>query len=177
MRWLLAVVVSVAVSPTFGQGESAAEIFATQIAPVLTHARCLNCHTKSNFPRQGDERRRHDFLVSRGGAGDGAAGLHCSTCHQDANQANGVPGAPNRHLAPLSMAWEDLSAGSLCRRLKERSRNGDRDLDALISHISDDRWVGWGWDPGGERKPIPVARQVFAQNLARWQALGAACPD
>ena len=30
---------------------------------VLTHPRCLNCHTKTDFPRQGDERRRHAQLV------------------------------------------------------------------------------------------------------------------
>src|SRR5687767_7211820 len=77
-----------------------------QIATVLRHPRCMNCHTATDFPRQGNERRRHDMLVMRGPDDHGAPAMRCSSCHQNINQANGVPGAPNWGLAPLTMAWE-----------------------------------------------------------------------
>ena len=30
-----------------------------QVYSVLIHPRCINCHTASNYPQQGDDRRRH----------------------------------------------------------------------------------------------------------------------
>src|SRR5579883_2399816 len=92
----------------------------TRIATVLKSPRCMNCHTDEThlFPRQGDDRHRHLFNVQRGPSDIGAAGLHCGTCHHDRNNAaSGVPGAPGWHLAPLSMAWEGLSDGGICRRV------------------------------------------------------------
>ena len=75
---------------------------------VLTHPRCINCHTATNYPEHGDDRHRHLFNVVRGSAGTGVPGLNCATCHQQSNaDATGVPGAPNWRLAPLSMAWQD----------------------------------------------------------------------
>jgi hypothetical protein len=89
-----------------------------QMATVLQHPRCMNCHPRTDFPRQGDDRHRHTMNVMRGPADRGAPGLHCSACHQSTNQAaSGVPGAPDWHLAPLRMAWDGLSAGELCRAL------------------------------------------------------------
>ena len=29
-----------------------------QVYSVLTHPRCINCHTATDYPQQGDERRR-----------------------------------------------------------------------------------------------------------------------
>src|SRR3989442_1542109 len=37
-----------------------------EIAKVLPHSRCLNCHTTTNFPRQGDDRHALANLVRRG---------------------------------------------------------------------------------------------------------------
>ncbi len=31
----------------------------TEVASVLRHPRCMNCHTFTEFPRQGDDRHRH----------------------------------------------------------------------------------------------------------------------
>ncbi len=153
------------------------QIFAERIAPVLTHPRCLNCHTRGDFPRQGDDRHRHAFLVSRGADGKGVPGLQCSTCHQASNQdASGVPGAPNWHLAPLTMAWEDLPAGELCRVLKDPAKNGGRDLEALLRHMSGDALVRWGWQPGAQRRPVSLPHDQFVVALSRWIELGAACP-
>jgi len=75
-----------------------------QVYSVLTFPRCINCHTATNYPEQGDDRHRHWFNVVRGPEGKGVPGLNCVTCHQSANaDTTGVPGAPNWHLAPLSM--------------------------------------------------------------------------
>jgi hypothetical protein len=36
---------------------------------VLTYPRCINCHTATNYPEQGDQRRRHFANVIRGPEG------------------------------------------------------------------------------------------------------------
>src|SRR2546430_11155763 len=77
-----------------------------QVYSVLTHPRCINCHTASNSPQQGDDRHRHFANVVRGADGHGVAGFQCITCHQESNaNSTGVPGGPDLHLAPLSMRW------------------------------------------------------------------------
>src|SRR5712692_7369810 len=79
-----------------------------QVYSVLTHPRCINCHTATNYPQQGDDRHPHLFNVVRGQTGMGVPAFTCATCHQRANaDATGVPGAPGWHLAPLSMQWQD----------------------------------------------------------------------
>src|SRR6266545_6077311 len=81
-----------------------------QVYSVLTHPRCINCHTATNYPQQGDDRRRHFANVVRGPAGKGVPALQCVTCHQEANaDSTGVPGAHDWHLAPLSMKWQYLN--------------------------------------------------------------------
>ena len=36
-----------------------------QVYSVLTSPRCINCHTATNYPQQGDERRRHVANIVR----------------------------------------------------------------------------------------------------------------
>src|SRR5258708_277216 len=79
-----------------------------QVYSVLTSPRCINCHTATNYPQQGDDRHRHFANVIRGPEGKGVPGLNCVSCHQSANaDSTGVPGGHNWHLAPLSMRWQD----------------------------------------------------------------------
>src|SRR5256714_13894049 len=81
-----------------------------KVYSVLTHPRCINCHTATNYPQQGDDRHRHFANVVRGPEGQGVPGLNCATCHQTANaDSTGVPGAQGWQLAPLSMKWQDLN--------------------------------------------------------------------
>src|SRR5258708_40329587 len=81
-----------------------------QVYSVLTHPRCINCHTATNYPQQGDDRHRHFANVVRGPEGKGVPPLQCVTCHQDANaDSTGLPGAHDWHLAPLSMTWQGLT--------------------------------------------------------------------
>src|SRR3712207_8771708 len=64
-----------------------------QVYTVLTHPRCINCHTSKSYPQQGDDRHRHFANVTRGPEGKGVAGLNCATCHQESNaDSTGVPG-------------------------------------------------------------------------------------
>ena len=44
-----------------------------QVYSVLTHPRCINCHTATNYPQQGDDRHRHFANVVRGPGGQGRA--------------------------------------------------------------------------------------------------------
>src|SRR3954453_19554515 len=76
--------------PTAGIAEhddaGAANAFKAMVT-VLHHPRCMNCHSKGDFPRQGDDSHRHTMNVRRGLQGNGVAGMRCSTCHQDFNLA------------------------------------------------------------------------------------------
>jgi hypothetical protein len=147
------------------------------IAKVLLHPRCLNCHTSVDYPKQGDDRHPHWFRVMRGGDDRGAPGMRCAACHQPVNnEASGVPGAPNWHAAPRSMAWEQKTPAQLCRVLLDKSKNGNRSIDALVEHMSNDPLVAWGWAPGAKREPVPIAKPEFVTLLQRWQKAGAPCP-
>jgi hypothetical protein len=35
------------------------------MAEVPRHPRCMNCHTVTEFPRQGNDRHRHQQMVAR----------------------------------------------------------------------------------------------------------------
>src|SRR5579883_1465701 len=56
-----------------------------RIATVLQSPRCLNCHTSTNFPRQGDDRHAHIFFVERGPDNRGLPWARCTSCHGEAN--------------------------------------------------------------------------------------------
>ena len=158
-----------------------------QVYSVLTHPRCINCHTATNYPQQGDDRHRHFANVVRGPGGMGVAGLSCATCHQEANaNSTGVPGSHNWHLAPLSMAWQDrndrpLSSAQLCRVLTDRGKNHGMDGPALLKHHAEDKLVGWAWEPGrditgAERTLPPLSRPEFAEATRQWVEAGTPCP-
>jgi len=150
---------------------------------VLTGPRCQNCHTLTDYPRQGDDRHPHRFNVMRGNNGRGASGLPCSTCHgRDNNSSSGVPGAnEDWRLAPLSMGWEGLSPALRCAHLKDPQSNGGRSGAAVIDHLQTPL-VKWAWSPGtdargGARNPPSVSHAEFMQAAKTWVANGSACPD
>ena len=74
------------------------------------------------------------------------------------------------------MAWIGLSPAASCEMIQDRSRNGDRDLAALEKHVREDKLVLWGWNPGGERAPVPVPHAEFVAAFQRWAEAGAPCP-
>ncbi len=149
------------------------------IIPVLHHPRCMNCHSRGDFPRQGDDSHRHTMDVRRGPDGDGTAAVKCSSCHQDHNLqgAHVPPGAPDWRLPPpgMPMIWEGLTDRQLCRLFKDPGRNGGRDVDGIVEHM-DTPLVRWGWHPGDARSPVPVPQAEFLADVKTWAAKGAACP-
>lgn len=153
-----------------------------QMHQVLSHPRCVNCHPKDDTPKQGLDQHDHVPPITRGPQDRGPVGIACAACHTDANYDPGrVPGAPNWHLAPLSMAWEGKSAPELCRALTDRSRNGNRDITATVKHLIEDKLVAWGWSPGIDlngqpRVPVPIAKDEFDRIVVAWAKSGAACP-
>ena len=147
-----------------------------RIAEVLRHPRCLNCHPDGDAPRQTDDRQRHRMLVTRGADGLGTPAMRCTTCHQEANTADGrVPGAPGWRLAPPTMAWEGLGDGALCRALMDPRRNGRKTVADLVRHMTRDALVQWAWSPGDRATP-PLSQYEFHDAVRRWASTGAACP-
>jgi hypothetical protein len=160
-----------------GSSRAAAEFRA--MLPVLHHPRCMNCHSHGDFPRQGDDSHPHTMDVHRGSEGHGANAVLCSTCHQDHNLPglHTPPGAPGWALPSpgMPMIWEGLSASQLCQVFKDPRQNGHRTVEQIVEHMSTPL-VLWGWDPGGDRTPIPTPKDEFLNHVKAWASHGAACP-
>lgn len=152
----------------------------TAFSPVLRHPRCMNCHSRGDYPRQGDDGHQHTMNVRRGTDGHGVTAEKCSTCHQDHNLAGAhmPPGAPNWGLPPSSMPmiWEGLTDAELCRAIKDPKQNRNRNLNQLVEHLTEDKLVAWGWNPGEGRTPVPISHEDFSQRVKTWQVAGAPCP-
>ncbi|HEX2512835.1 MAG TPA: Isoquinoline 1-oxidoreductase subunit, partial [Xanthobacteraceae bacterium] len=78
----------------------------------------------------------------------GVAGNTCSACHTEGNftlseqaRYQSIPGHARWSLAPIEMAWEGKSLGEICAQLKDRTRNGGRDLALLHEHFAKDDLV------------------------------------
>jgi hypothetical protein len=151
---------------------------------VFRHPRCQNCHIEGDAPRQFDAGVPHAMLVSRGPDGHGAPGLPCATCHAETNPPasfgpHAPPGAPHWALPPPEhkMAWFRLGPADLCKTIKDKRKNGGRDLQALTTHVSEDALVLWGWNPGGARAPVSVPHEEFVAAFEKWAASGGPCPS
>src|SRR5438876_7758785 len=158
-----------------------------QVYSVLTSPRCINCHTATNYPQQGDDRHRHFANVIRGPAGKGVPALNCASCHQQANaDGTGVPSGDNWQLAPLSMRWQDtndqpLSSAAVCRAVTDRSRNENVDGRALLKHHEEAALVLWAWNPGwrpdGTSRTLPpLSHPEFVATTRRWVEARTPCP-
>jgi hypothetical protein len=152
----------------------------TAFLPVLRSPRCMNCHSQGNFPRQGDDGHPHTMNVRRGATGFGVTSEKCSTCHQDHNLAGAhlPPGAPGWRLPPpgTPMIWQGLTDSQLCESIKDPKQNRSRNLDQLVEHLTEDKLVLWGWNPGEGRTPVPMPHDEFTAKVKQWQAAGAPCP-
>lgn len=171
-------------APTRAEGLAAWQ----QVYSVLTHPRCINCHTATNYPQQGDDRHRHFANVVRGPTGEGVAALQCVTCHQEANaDSTGVPGAHDWHLAPLSMKWQDpndkiLSSADVCKAVTDRSKNNNLDGAGLLKHHEKEALVLWAFQPGrgidGSMRTLPpLNHEQFVAATRAWVEAGTPCPQ
>jgi mono/diheme cytochrome c family protein len=158
-----------------------------KVYSVLISPRCINCHTATNYPQQGDDRHRHFANVIRGPEGQGVPALNCVSCHQETNaDSTGVPGGTIWHLAPLSMRWQDandrpLSSAAVCRAVTDRSRNENMDGRALLKHHEEAELVRWAWHPGrrpdGSMRTLPpLSHADFDAATRTWVEAGTPCP-
>src|SRR5881397_515416 len=159
-----------------------------QVYSVLTHPRCINCHTATNYPQQGDDRHRHFANVVRGPAGKGVPAMQCVSCHQEGNaDSTGVPGAHDWHLAPLSMKWQYLNdkiltSAEVCRTVTDRSKNNHLDGAALLKHHAEEPLVLWSFQPGrgmdGTVRTLPpLTHEQFVGATSKWVEAGMPCPQ
>ena len=155
-------------------------IFA-EIGKVLTHPRCMNCHPAGDHPLQGADHSEHFPPVWR--PESAAFAETCAECHTEANftlhaaaSYKSIPGNPRWGLAPLSMAWQGKSLSEICRQIKDKDRNGGRDLALLQEHVATDELVAWGWSPGAGREPAPGTQAQAGQLMQAWIDSGAECP-
>lgn len=162
--------------------QAAKDAFAT-VHQVFQHPRCANCHIPGDAPLIGDKSVPHPMGVVRGPEGHGALGLPCASCHGDKNSPasygeHAPPGAPHWGLPPphQKMEWIGLSPKATCEMIKDRKRNGNRDLAALLKHVADDKLVLWGWEPGGNRAPVSVPHDQFVVAFRTWADAGGPCP-
>lgn len=151
-------------------------------AAVFFSARCANCHPAGDIPTQGDEMTPHGQGVTRGDDGKGVFEMRCTTCHQAGNIEGEhlPPGVPDWHMPPANqkMVFQGLTAGQLCRQLKDPAKNGGRKtpLEA-VHHIESDPLVLWAWSPGNGRTKPPLSYEDFKAKMNEWIAGGAACPE
>lgn len=149
----------------------------TEAGKVLQHPRCVNCHPADDRPRQGIGSRLHQPAARRGADNRGVAGMTCDACHHAKNfDAARVPGHPDWHLAPLSMAWLGLSLGQICTQIKDSERNGGKTLDQIAHHMAEDSLVAWAWSPGAGREPAPGTQRQLGALIRGWIDTGAECP-
>jgi len=157
-------------------GQRSAALF-VGAGKVLQHPRCVNCHPLGDRPLQAEDGRPHQPWVRRGPDGHGVAGLRCTACHQAANyDAVGMPGHPNWHLAPASMAWQGRSLAAICAQIKDPARNGGHSVAEIVEHMARDPLVGWAWSPGVGREPAPGTQREFGALIKAWADTGAVCP-
>jgi hypothetical protein len=182
----LAACASIAAFSAAGQAQDRAQAvraFET-VREVLQHPRCQNCHIPGNAPLQYDQGLPHAMNVRRGRDGQGTVGAQCSDCHQARNLPaeyglHAPPGAPNWHLPPenMKMVFINLSSAELCRVLKDPARNGGKTPEQLVKHVTEDKLVLWGWEPGGQRAPVPVPHAQFVGAFKEWVEGGTPCPE
>lgn len=157
----------------------------SESAKVLTSPRCMNCHPAGDRPLQGNDQHIHEPPVLRGADGAGVPGNICAGCHTERNftlplpavSYRSIPGHARWGLAPKEMAWEGKSVGQICQQLKDKSRNGGRDLNLIHEHVAKDDLVAWGWSPGEGRQPAPGSQQRLGELIQAWIDTGAECPQ
>jgi hypothetical protein len=165
------------------QAERSRALF-NEVAKVITHPRCMNCHPAGDRPLQGNDQHAHLPPAPRGEAGVGVAGLTCSACHTEKNftligtdaSYKSIPGHPRWQLAPLEMAWEGKTLRQICQQIKDPARNGGRTLALLHEHLAHDDLVAWGWAPGEGREPAPGTQAQLGELTQAWIDTGAQCP-
>jgi Cytochrome C oxidase, cbb3-type, subunit III len=126
----------------------------------------------------------------------------CIDCHGNHNDpVTGIPGtfdplhpgpdptnpAPFWALAPAKMAWEStpgvpFTGPQLCAQLKDKERNGNRELTDTLHHLETEPLILWSFNPGtrpnGEPRTVPpFSHDALIAAFKQWMAEGAPCPN
>jgi len=160
----------VAVSVTAEEGIAA---FA-EVAAVLQHPRCMNCHPAGDIPLQGDASTPHRLQITRFSP---EVGLPCSTCHRERGLEfpNLPPANPHWSMPPANQVFQGRSVRQLCLQLNDPEQTGGRDLAALLHHVQHDSLVLYGWSPGPGRSVPGISHQDFVERFRTWVSAGAPC--
>jgi hypothetical protein len=75
------------------------------------------------------------------------------------------------------MAWEGKSPGEICTQLKDRNRNGGRDLALLHEHLAKDDLIAWAWNPGLGREPVPGTQARLGELIQAWNTPAPSVPE
>jgi mono/diheme cytochrome c family protein len=163
------------------QDDAASRAAFLEAYKVFMHPRCMNCHPSGDVPLQGDDSHLHAQNVKRGPDGKGLYALKCANCHQDANLPgeNMPPGNANWHLPKpeMPLVFQGKSPAELALQLKDPKQNGRKTLEQLLQHVSEDKLVLGGWDPGDGRTKPPLTHAEFAAKVREWIEKGAAIPE
>jgi hypothetical protein len=146
-----------------------------KIESVLTHPRCMNCHTMTGYPTQGDERQPHP-VQKLPDADDGqTAAAPCDTCH-----------TPGWQMPPQTLAWENepgkpAPGAAICATLTRGPDGAEPDYERIIEYAQLASVVLWAWEPGkrpdgADRSLPPISHEDFVDALKRWISAGAPCP-
>ncbi|AGA30130.1 hypothetical protein [Singulisphaera acidiphila] len=175
-----------AAGPGVGDGNSKVDKAGSREAfleayKVLMHPRCMNCHPAGDIPLQGDDSHLHAQNVKRGPDGKGLYALKCANCHQESNLPgeNMPPGNPHWQLPPpeMPLVFQGKSPGELARQLKDPKTNGNKTLEQLLHHVSEDKLVLGGWEPGDGRTKPPLSHAQFVKKMREWVENGAVVPE
>jgi hypothetical protein len=170
-----------AVARPADRDDAAARAAFFDVYKVLMHPRCMNCHPSGDVPLQGDDSHLHAQNVKRGEDGKGKYALKCANCHQDVNLSgeNMPPGNPTWHLPRKGMplVFQGKGPRELADQLKDPQRNGGKTLEQLVEHVTNDKLVLWGWEPGDGRTKPPLSHDQFAKRFREWVEKGAASPE
>ncbi len=170
-----------AVARPADKDDSGARAAFLDVYKVLMHPRCMNCHPSGGAPLQGDDSHVHAQNVKRGEDGKGKYALKCANCHQETNLPgeNMPPGNPTWQLPKKDMplVFQGKSPRELADQLKDPKRNGGKTLEQLLEHVTHDKLVLWGWEPGDGRTKPPLSHAEFAKKFREWVEKGAASPE
>lgn len=175
----LAAFTALAVDDKTERSEDGAKAF-VDVVKVLQSPRCVNCHPNGDAPKVGDDSHVHAMEVRRGLE---KVGMSCQTCHRMTSTATSrAPGAPPAvpgwGLPPADqpMVFEGKSAHDICVSMKDPTKNGGKDAAALKEHVTHEKLVLYGWDPGGKRTLPPLSHDEFVAKFTTWLDAGMPCP-
>ncbi len=147
------------------------------VARVLQHPRCSNCHPEGHVPLQGDDGHPHTMQIDRFSF---VVGLPCTTCHRFEGLSD-LPNLPPANspwmMAPPNQVFKDRTAAELCAQLNDPANTGGRDRAALLHHVENDTLVLYGWNPGPGQTTPPLSHEDFVAKFQTWVDSGGVCPE